>query len=293
MYEITSIGLSKLLKLEIPQLAKLVLEIVEKHDPESLLIEKAYNDFKLLEPEIDSLIVAYGAHPVTQQLVPLRKKRLLYATALSFQVRGLANGYIEGADDAVRVVNEAVNRYLYNLRGNNEEIINEKVDQFLNEINSSADLQNAISTLEFTSYIDNLTAAHIELKELLAIRNASLSKRAKGVLHISSKAVRNGLKVLFGRIIAASWDNKELNYKPLVDELNEKLIRYKGLIKMRETALKNSKKSSSSNSEGSTQTEMMSQMRVSSNDFDSNQDQTKTVAPSRKLMQLPPINNEA
>ena len=232
---IITIGLTKLLKLEVPQLAKLVLEIVEKHNPESLLIENVYNDFSLLKPEIESLIVGYGPHPLTPRLNELRQKRILYATSISFQVRGLTKGYIDGSENSVMTAKHAVDLYLYNLRANNEEIINERVDQFMEEIEANVELESAFMDLRLTPYIDELQSVHSTLKEVAAERNASISKRPKGVAPISAKLVCNGLRELFMRINSARLENKELDYTPLISELNEKLIRYKGLIKLRET----------------------------------------------------------
>lgn len=238
---IMNLSYSRLLKLEVPQLAKQVLGIVEKHSPEALLVEKAFNDFDALKPEIESLIVGYGPHPLTPQIEALRQERLLYATSISFQVRGLTKGYIEGTDDEVKIVTHAVNLYLRNLRKNNEEVINEKIDQLLSEIESNEELEVAMSTLGFTKYFNDLRSAHSRLKVLLFRRNASIAERPKGVGPIALKAVRDGMKVMFNRIEAAQMDNKDLDYTPLISELNENLIRYSGLIKTRETALKNKK----------------------------------------------------
>lgn len=201
---ITNISFSRLLKLEIPQLAKGVLDIVEKHDPKSLFLKKAFDDFNLLKPEIESLIVRHGPHPLTERLDPLRKKRILYASSISFQVKGMIKGFIDGADDEVMVAKAAVNRYLLNLRANNEEIINERVDQFLNEITNDVELVTAMEALGLMERVDNLAFVNAELIDLLTTRNASISKRKKGVTPVSSSAIRNGLKVLFGRISAAT-----------------------------------------------------------------------------------------
>lgn len=293
--QIQKIALSRLLKLEIPQLAKGVLDIVEKHAPENLLIEKAFNDFNLLTPEIESLIVRYGPHPVTEQLEPVRQRRILFATAISFQVRGLVKGYIDGAEDNVRVMKEASNRYLHNLRANNEEIINERIEQFLQETRNNEELSIALSALGFSSQIDSLAASHNQFMRLVATRNASISRRAKGVTTASSKAVRDGLSILFTRITVASLDNEELDYNPLISELNEKLIRYGGLIKTRETSLKKSKETNLSESENEVPSNEVYSLRVTSvnaDDSDYNQGQKTTVAPSGKLLQLSPINNE-
>lgn len=291
--QINNIALSRLLKLELPQLAKGVLQIVEKHEPEVLLIESALNDFESLKPAIESLIVSYGPHPITEQLEPLRKQRILYATAISFQVRGLVSGYIEGTEDHIVVAKAASNRYLHRLRGNNEEVINERVEQFLKEIELNLELGDAVEALGFMKLIDGLKLAHMNLRRLLASRNASISKRDKGVTPVSSKVIRDGLTLLFMRITAAMHDNRELDYSPLVNELNEKLIRYKGLIKSRETILRKKKSAPSTDDESIESARVMPSMRLASVggfEYD-HQDQKKTVAPSSKHMQLPSTNN--
>jgi len=292
---INKIALSKLLKLEVPQLAKLVLVIVEKHEPENLFLEKAFNDFSTLEPEIESLIVGHGPHPLTPQIEEFRQKRLLYATSISFQARGLARGYIDGTDDAVKKVNHAVKLYLHNLKENNEEIINEKIDQFLSEIESNEELEVALSALGLTKYFNDLRSAHSSLKILLFKRNASIAKRPKGVSRMALKAVRNGIRMLFTRIEVAQIDNKDLDYTQLISELNEKLIRYNGLIKTRETALKNKKEGLDEN--GATAPASRSYNLNAGNvvygNFDfPTEDQKKTAATPSKTLQLPDVKKD-
>ena len=286
---------SKLLKLEVPQLAKQVLAIVEKHNPEVLLLEKAFNDFDALKPEIESLIVGYGTHQLTPQIEVLRKKRLLYATSISFQVKGLTRGYIIGTNDAVMRVKHATDLYLLNLRAHNEEIINEKIDQFLNEIDLDEDLEGAMSELGLTSYFNELRNSHSSFKELVFKRIASISKRPKGVGPVAMKVVRNGMKVMFSRIEVAQLDNKDLDYTPLISELNEQLIRYRGLIKIRETILRNKKEGLDEN--GTTvpasRTYNLNGGNVLNGNFDLfGEDQKKADASSSKPSQLPDVEKE-
>ena len=291
--QILKIAFSKLLKLEVPQLAKSVLGIVERHDPESLLIEKAYNDFNLLKPEIESLIVGYGPHPLTPRIEELRQKRLFYAASISFQVRGLVRGYINSTGESVAMVKHAVDLYLFNLRANNEEIINERIDQFFGEVDANEELENGVVALGFSSTIDELRSAHSIIKELISERSASISERPKGVARVSRKLIIDGLKDLFVRIASAKLDNKELDYNPLISELNEKLIRYGSLIKTRDSILKK-KRENPIIEDGSTEpTGMMQNMRVLNLGFDQSMDQKKADASSSKPSQLPPESNEA
>ena len=292
---INKIALSKLLKLEVPQLAKLVLEIVEKHEPENLFLEKAFNDFSTLEPEIESLIVGHGPHPLTPRIEAIRQQRTLYATSISFQVKGLTRGYMIGTEDSVAKVKHATDLYLLNLRAHNEEIINERIDQFLSEIDSDEDLEGALSELGLTSYFNELRNSHSSFKELVFKRIASISKRPKGVGPVAMKVVRNGMKVMFSRIEVAQLDNKDLDYTPLISELNEQLIRYRGLIKIRETILRNKKEGLDEN--GTTvpasRTYNLNGGNVLNGNFDLfGEDQKKADASSSKPSQLPDVEKE-
>ncbi|MDD2475001.1 MAG: DUF6261 family protein [Dysgonamonadaceae bacterium] len=299
---VKNINYGRLLKLELPQLAKNVLEIVEKHDLETLEIQQAYNDFSALEPEIESLIVAYGPHPLTERMKPLREKRILYATAFSFHVRGMVRGYINGTDEQIRVSKEAVNRYLYNIRANNEEVINERIDQFVKEYQMNLDLQEAISALGLSTHFDGLCDVHSQLMQLLATRNELMSQRPKGVTLLSRKIVNDGLRQLFNRIEVAQSYNKELDYTPLISELNEKLIRYDALIKLRKTIREGGNAPVDGGMEPTRM--MMSHQSVEDgsihlngtsnvNGFDQNEDQKKAVAVSTKTTQLPFPKKEA
>lgn len=289
--QIKKIALSKLLKLEIPQLAKLVLEIVEKHEPETLMLEKGYNAFSKFRPQIESLIVGYGPHALNRSIVPLREKRIFLATSISFQIRGMMRGYISGSEDAIWLLKDVVDLYLRDLRRNNEEIINEKIDQFLTSIHQNPALSTAITTLGMMSQIEALMVIHTDLTDLLVQRNASISARPKGVLAVASKAIRDGMKLLFKRIEVGHEDNKELDYKPLINELNEQLTRYGSLIKQRKSI-----RAKSAETQNKPEMEVLVSMMpllnvadATSNGFDKDLnlslEQKKTAAPASKLLQ--------
>ena len=296
--QIKKIALSKLLKLEIPQLAKLILDIVEKHEPESLMLEKGYAEFHELKPDIESLIVGYGPHTLNRTINPLREKRIFHASSISYQTRGMVKGYIKGDEEAIWSLIDSANLYLRDLQSTNEEIINEKIDQFLSSIDHDLKLVTAIEALGLSAHIDELTNVHANLTSLLATRNASISARPKGVLAIASKAVRSGMNNLFDRIKVAQMDNKELDYKPLINEINEQLTRYSSLIKLRKSLRNN--KQNSQNSQSEMPFGMMSQMHVADattngfgEDLDLSMNQKKTDAPASKLLQPSTVEKKA
>ncbi len=281
---------SRLRKLELPEFADRVMGVVAQYDTESLKIKDAFDRLEAEKPQIEALTVRYGPHPVTKELSPLRKERTLYATSISFQTRGYVRGFIIGDKGAVSLAQGAVDRFLLNLRSNNEEIINRRVTQFFAEVDRNEELETALTTLGLSPLLDNLRSIHSQITELLAKRLNDISKRPKGKSEVFAKSLRDALNLLFMRITVEQSFNKELDYLPLIDELNELVIRYRGLINTRATS---QAKSNENKTEVTTTNGEPVQKMLNANDFDQNMDQKKTVASSSEHLQLPIISNEA
>lgn len=294
MIKFVKIRMSRLLKLELPQLGKSILSILKEYDLEELNLEKAFLDFNNLKPEMEKLVVRYGPHPITSQLPPLREKRFKYVMAIAHRVEGAAQGYVSGPENYVVEAKIIVDRFFRNIRANNEEVINERIEQFFYEYSINSRFQEFVSQYDLSPYLDGLEDAHSDLKELLEKRNKLLSQREKGISFTSRQAVINGINDLFDRIRAAQLDNRETDYNPLIEEVNEKLIRYGALIKSRNTLLKN--KQDVSDESNVVQGAFLMPLHTASNDemksvftLENGEDKEKAAAIPTKQTQLPTI----
>lgn len=272
--------MERLLKLEVPELATRVMEIVEKHDSETLKIKESFNLLAEKQPLINLLEVRYGPHPITEELIPLRRKRILYATAISFQMRALINADVDGTDENVKVAKVAVIRYLANLRSNNEKLINQKVTQFFGAIDDNEELSVALTELNFTPYLDELLSVHTAVRERLATRTTLLSNRKVEVLSIR-QSIFASLRQLFKQINLAKLQYPEVDYTPLVDELNVLLTSFGNLINTR-TSLNKKKANNAINSTESGDSMQTSSFGIFSDNGDNVEtlDNKKTVAVS-------------
>ena len=117
-----------MLKLELPQLAEKVIEKIEEHDPETLMIQELFVLLEAQKPNIQNLKVAYGAHPITEQLQPLRKKRFMYAAAIVYKMNMIVREDLFPNNSQVIETRILINSYLLNLgKSKNEEVISEKL----------------------------------------------------------------------------------------------------------------------------------------------------------------------
>lgn len=252
---IKNVPYSKLLKLELPRLANRVIEIVEKHDPETLQIKEVFDLLVEEKPQIEGLIVRHGPHPITEELQPLRKKLLMYASTITFQMSVIVREDMYVKAENVRIAKIFINRYLLKLGlKKNREVIFQRLDEFFLEIEQDAQLEAILDTLGLTNNIDELQSVHSTMKELISRRLESISERPKVKSKELAKSVRKALKDMFTQIQIAQLKNKELNYSPLINELNDLLDTYRGLINARATLNKKRAEERKNNETGDSDT---------------------------------------
>lgn len=232
--ELMKIPYSKLLKLELPRFANRVIGIVEKHNPEELKIIESFNLLVAEQPRIDVLIDKYGPHPQTEELVKLRKMRTLYISAIRFRLKVVIREDKSGRERDVKVVRNEVNHFFTNLKlSKNEEMFNQKVDDFFTAISQSEELGSALESLDFLENLENLQRVHTSIQSLIYKRLNSISARPSETTAELKKPVITATKNLIKHIEIAPFLNTDLDYSPLFRELNQLSIEYKNLINKR------------------------------------------------------------
>ena len=318
---IVGVPFSRLLKLELPELAEQVIRIVEKHNPEELKIQEVFELLVEEQAQIDNLNARYGVHPLSIKLKPMREKLLLEVSKLKLDLNLASKSTTDLTKDAVIDLQLAIDRHLLKLRSSkNESVMNRKIAQFLHEHSTSQKVQNAVEVLGFTGLIDNIQSAHTVVRELLDERLALTSQRPKESSKEIANYVETALINLFKQIEVAQLKNKLVDYKPLIDELNDALNAFRNSINIREANNKRKAEEKKALEAGETVDEgdesteepgIMGTSRMfvapategfvteaeghsngSGVDFDQSLDPKKAVAPSTKQTQLPSSKNE-
>ena len=316
--EILNLCITKLLKLELPELAERVIGVFDTYDPEEFKIKEAYDQLVAQQPQIEALLARYKAHPLTVSMDGLRKDRAMYASEITSQMK--FNLRKQKGDQDVIEANSIIEQFLVHLAKNNEEVINRKVTQFFAALGKNEVLSSTLGTLGLLDLCDSLESTHLGILRLLSNRTLSLSARPKGKTQEFAKMVINALKILFMQIEVSHTINEELDYLPMISTLNVILDRYRNLINLR--AAYNKKKREEAEGEldmdpeGVEEPEVFTTFVASTpgielpkvaeisvnGDVSANGsngelalplEQKKTVVPSSKLIQLPSVNNEA
>ena len=303
-----NLRLSKLWKLERVEYANQVIKIVDEHDPEALKISDMYNLLVARQPEIDQLNVRYRAHPMTVSIQHLRSLRGLHISNILGRLK-LVRKEKGDLDGDVRLVRTEIDRHFGNFRSSKNEAIKiQKVDKFNTAVEASQELEEALSELGFTSLMNDLRSVHSRIKSNSELRNKSIAARPQTKTNDLQKVVDDSIVNLFTDIRLAMLRNPEINYNPLIADLNKVTLIFDNYINIRmgQSERKAEEKAENENGELDNTTPVVEStepagMMMSLNAADMNGDgekvlpanEKKTIATTSNSMQLPLNDSEA
>lgn len=238
--QLKRISLSKVLKLELPQLINEVIRIVEKHDPDHLQLRKALNRLKDHQQQMRLLEVLPVANPLIEKVQQLREKELRYAGAIISHLYFIVRADIDSMRSAASVAMPVVNRFFSGLRKNNEEVINEIIHQFLEHLKEHPNVYDSFSNLGLRPFVDEMRKVNAQKVEAIKSRDGhKLKGRRKGNSRNIQKEAQTELYWMFSVIESLNTYEIKPNYDPLIDEMNVLLARYATIINTRKTHNKN------------------------------------------------------
>ena len=231
--KIKRISLSKVLKLELPELLNDVLRIIEKYKSEHQYLEKIMSILKEHQQLTDLLEVPRKAHPLTEKIQLMREKELQYVGAIVSHMQFIVRADIDSMRHSASIAKPVVKRFLSGLRKNNESVINQIIKQFLGHLKKHPEVENALSDLGLQPFVDELRKVNVEKLKLMSMR---ISKpKPKVDSRFIQKKVQGDLRFVFDAIDALSAYKEKSNYGPLIQELNQLLTRYATIIHTRKT----------------------------------------------------------
>ena len=307
--EIISFPFSRLLKLEIPQLADELIVIFEKHDPVLMKFKEMNDLFLAVKPKIDGLTVKHGGHQITPKLKRLRAKLNLEVRTIKLKLDLVIKNDPTGENSDVLLLKTEITRFLKKfLESKNKEIMHRRLIQFNNEVNVNSQLQTAMDTHNFMMNLDDMNSTLNQISENLRERLTSIAQRPKGITPELTRKVTKAMQNVIQEINLQQLKNPTLDYSELIDEVNQQFIKYRTLMNIRKA--NNERKALGLPPIEIDETVTPSMFRTSADgnfapgaekmignglnvDFNQSLDQKKTVASSGKLSQLPSVNNEA
>ncbi len=235
---IVIIPFDKVQKLELPEIVNGTLTIVEKHNPEELHIEGMFNLLQAETANVQRLSEVYNSHPLTPVIREMRNQSDKIVLAILAKSRTIQ--VLSSLSSAAAEVKPVVERFFKGFRTINRPSKNERVTQFLEALENDVNLATAIQTSGLKIYTDELKA--IQQNITLNTTQRRVSSSVKTIKN--RKAMKIGIVTattnLYNAIELARVEHSDVDYMPLINELNKLLVPIKSSIRTRTTL--NSKK---------------------------------------------------
>ena len=224
---------------EFPVMVKGMLEVVAKHNPASLKIDGMYQRLLAKRPLLN-LFSEPTKSEHTQVINELQKQRAQLISAILLQLKAAEKSSVPIKTAARAVILPVVRMYLEGILVNNEKVITEKVDAFLQIYSATPELTEAGNTLDMDIYIMKLKELSDSIVEKDQVRTAAKAARRLANTVELRKEIANDMNNLISAIALAEVENETLDYSLLNAELTQFLVPFNTLVRARTTRAKNS-----------------------------------------------------
>src|SRR5665647_73237 len=150
--KITTVALSRIPKLEFPELINSVVEIVDKYDSAIYHIEGSHNLLLEVQPQLSNLEVVYTKSAETVELASLRNKRKYLLMAILNQSKAMKNTSISALSAQVKLVQPFVEKYFRGIIADNTRKRSERINQMFVSMEADVTLKAALSTVGLLVY---------------------------------------------------------------------------------------------------------------------------------------------
>ena len=226
-------------KNELLDLIETTAGIVKKHDPVKLGVEPFYKILLEKDAQIEVYKKSRVKHPLSEQITADRIRRDELVRVLKLQLSGINKVSLTSLSTEYALISPIIAMYLNDYQYNNLFVARNKINAFLAEFDKNDLLLEAAVKLGIGIYIDELR----DLQKKLSSSEELRLEENSGFRNIDREQLRTdifgALKNMFTSIELAKVQHADLNYDPLIAELNEFLAQFATIKKSGITRSKN------------------------------------------------------
>ena len=230
----------KVRRSELPEMTEEILKSVEKYNPVTLKIAGMYNLLSELKPLFSILAVKYNGYPNSDEVKAQMKMRNNLLIAIRSHIVAIEKAGVPTTAQQARLAIPYLKSYLSGISSDSPIVKSGRVNQMLIGLTDNDEMNNAMTVLGLATYIDelkvyqqNVNQGESHRKEVLAIRPKFNNKNAK-------LRVITAIEHLLKAIDLAKVEHTDLDYMPLINELNVVLGNRRSVIRSRSTRNSNS-----------------------------------------------------
>lgn len=243
MTKIVQVPFSKVPKLEFPELVNNVVMVVTKHNPDAYYIRSFYDFLLEAQTQNSKLSVSNRKTEESIEIQVLKKKRYTVLSAIIGQTKNLEKVNLPEHANELSTVTVFIDGFFGKIRKDVSKIKTERVKQLFTQLNDNTTLLNAMQNVGLMPYLNELRdiQLNIDAKSAKNIEQNATRPKLKDTREVIAK-MKLALTNLFRGIEFGVHAYPNVDYTPLINELNELLIKYRSEIKAKITRTKNAVK---------------------------------------------------
>lgn len=237
IYSIINVGLRKS---EIPETLNAVISTVEKFNPTALKIEGVFNMLVALQPTLNILTTEYDGLPISPELAEARNKRNRLLGSILSQLAAIEKGGLTSTASDATIVLPFLRQYLSGISNLSPTVKSGKVNQLMYQLETEEEAtKTAMTALGLLDYVNELKLNQQRINELEQTRRVKLSARKDEKSKVAREKIAKAMDNLLMAIEVASLQYPDIDYVPVVNELNVIFSARKSAVKSRTTRNKN------------------------------------------------------
>ena len=242
--KIVSVPFSRIPKLEFTELVNSVAETVGKYNPSAMHIDDANNLLLESKAQLSTLVVIKSKSEESKMVESLRERRLELLQGMVGHVKTAEKSKLPSQKALLVLVAPIMNTYWAKVRRYTIKTTAERLRQMLDELDANSELRAAFSSIGLSEYTDELR----QIQSSLLQHSVEKKRQKSTVSMLKTNEVKltlsETLKDLCHSIELASKANKDVDYNPMINELNFLFTTYNTLIKTKMTRNKNASQAS-------------------------------------------------
>ena len=233
--KISRLALKSLRNSEYTMFISQLVAILLKYNVDALQLRKSFDRLVALTPELDKIVAQDLSSAYSNKIRDLDAQRdNLFAVIVSM-VKNLEKSGIATLAPHVELLKRLLDKHGRDIAEASYSAETKRLNDFLVEISTNANLMAAITATNLALFIDQLRTVNTEFASKFMTRVEESSTSEVINAHIIRRVSDKTLTSFFDAIEFCSSEYEDLDYVTPANELNELITYYKTMLKARES----------------------------------------------------------
>jgi len=233
-----SISMAELKLEEFLQFGNDVVNVVKKSNASDLGLAGVLNLAEAGMVEANNYSKEDRKHPLSAEIETLRAERDKRVVALTIHMKGYKQAPADNVKAEVALAVPMLEVFVNGYLKMNAFVKSQRLKMLFAKITSESSFENALQAIGLKALLDEIQLLETQSLALVAERRSTQLEKVGDSTNKIKLNAANMLRKLLGTIETNALVKTELNYKPLIDEVNATIAEYKKLLTIRKAAKK-------------------------------------------------------